>query len=86
MVFAYLLCQTDLDDVDSEQTSRSEQEKRLACLRKWKTRRGDGATFRVVIEAVLYTGNVGGAEALCKIIAGRKMGKNCNLDKLCLEV
>ena len=75
LVFAYLLSETDLDDVDSEQTGRSEQEKRLACLRKWKTRRGNGATFRAVIDAVLSTGNVGSAEALCQIIAGRKNGK-----------
>ena len=74
LVFANLLSETDLDDIDSEQTGRSEQEKRLACLRKWKSRRGNGATFRAVIEAVLSTGNVGSAEALCMIIAGRKTG------------
>ena len=74
LVFAYLLSQTDLDDVDSEQTGRSEQEKRLASLRKWKSKCGNGATFRAVIKAVLSTGNVGSAEALCQIVAGRKMG------------
>ena len=77
LVFANLLSQTDLDDVDSEQTGRSEQdsEKRLACLKKWKSRRGNGATFRAVIGAALSSGNVRSAEALCQIIASRKMGK-----------
>ena len=75
VVFASLLSETDLNDIDSEQTGRSEQEKRLACLRKWKSRRGNGATFRAIIEAVLSTGNVDSAEALCQIIAGRKNGK-----------
>ena len=75
LVFANLLSQTDLDDVDSEQTGRSEQEKRLACLKKWKSRRGNKANFRAVIGAALSSGNVRSAEALCQIIASRKMGK-----------
>ena len=74
VVFANLLSQRDLDDVDSEQTGCSEQEKRIASLRKWKTRCGNEATFRAVIEAVLSTGNVDSAEALCQIIAGRMTG------------
>ena len=72
LVFAGLLCQTDMDDVDSEQAGRLEREKRLGCLRKWRSRCGDGATFRAIIAAVLSTGNVQNAQALCRIIATSK--------------
>ena len=68
LVFADLLSPTDIDDVDSEQVGRSEQEKRLASLRKWRSRCGDKATFRAVIAAVLSSGNVDNAEGLCRII------------------
>ena len=70
LVFADLLCQTDLDDVDRD--SHSQPEKRLGCLRKWRSRCGDGATFRAIIAAVLSTGNVENAQALCRIIATSK--------------
>ena len=73
LVFADLLCQTDMDDVDSEQAGRSEKEKRLGCLRKWKSRCGEGATFRAIIAAVLSTGNVENAQALCRIIPTSKI-------------
>ena len=69
-VFSDLLCQTDMDDVDSE--GRSEREKRLGCLRKWRSRFGDGATFRAIIATVLSTGNVENAQALCRIITTSK--------------
>ena len=67
LVFAYLLCKTDLDDVDRD--SHSQPEKRFSCLRKWRSRSGDGATFRAIIAAVLSTGNVENAQALCRIIS-----------------
>ena len=35
LVFAYLLREMDLEDIGSEQTGRSEKEKRIASLRKW---------------------------------------------------
>ena len=70
LVFADLLCQTDMDDVDRD--SHSQPEKRLGCLRKWRSRCGDGATFRAIIAAVLSTGNLENAQALCRIIATSK--------------
>ena len=66
LVFSYLLGQIDLDDVESENSGRSEQEKRLACLRKWKVRCGARATCGVIINALLRNGDVENAEALCR--------------------
>ena len=66
LVFADQLAPVDLDDVDLE--CHSEQEKRLGCLRKWKARRGAGATVGVVIESVLKSGSVDNAESMCRCL------------------
>ena len=66
LVFADLLAPINLDDVDLE--CHSEQEKRLGCLRKWKAKRGAGATVGVVIESVLKSGSVDNAESMCRCL------------------
>ena len=64
LVFHDLLAPTDISDVDTE--NRSEQEKRVACLRKWKSRNGAEATYRVIVQSVVNCGHVDKAEAICK--------------------
>ena len=66
LVFSNLLTPVDLDDVDSEYSSRPEEEKRLGCLRKWKARVGAQATFKAIVQAVLMSGSIVNAEAICQ--------------------
>ena len=66
LVFSYLLSPIDLDDVESENSGRSEQEKRLDCLRKWKARYGTQATYGGVVQSVLKSGSVNNAESMCR--------------------
>ena len=66
LVFSNLLTPVDLDDVESEHSSRPEEEKRLGCLRKWTARVGAKATFTVIVEAVLVSGSLANAEAICQ--------------------
>ena len=64
-VFASLLTQVDLDDIDSENYGRSEQIKRIAALRKWKEKCGRGATYEILVRALLNIGKVDQAETMC---------------------
>jgi hypothetical protein len=64
-VFASLLTQVDLDDIDSENNGRSEQTKRIAALRKWKAKYGHGATYEILVRALLNIGKVDQAETMC---------------------
>ena len=64
-VFASLLMPVELDDIDSENNGRSEQEKRIAALRKWKARNGHGATYEILVMALLNIGKVDQAETIC---------------------
>ena len=66
LILSCHLDQIDLDDVESENRGRSEQEKRLACLRKWKVRCGARATCGVIVNALLKNGNLEGAEGMCR--------------------
>ena len=66
LIFSYHLAQIDLDDVETENSGRSEQEKRLACLRKWKVRCGARATCGVIVNALLKNRDVEGAEGMCR--------------------
>ena len=56
----------DLDDIDEENQSRSEQEKRVAALRKWKAREGHKATYGVLLGVLLDSSKVDQAELLCE--------------------
>ena len=69
LVFSSLLNEVDLDDVDQENQSRSEQEKRAAALRKWKARKGREATYGILLTAILDGGKVDQAELLCRLLA-----------------
>ena len=69
LTFSSLFSRIDLDDIDQENRSRSEQEKRVAALRKWKARKGREATYGVLLGAILDSGNVDQAELLCEQIA-----------------
>ena len=66
LVFSSLLSEMDLDDVDEENQSRSEQEKRVAALRKWKARKGREATYAVLLGVLLDSGKMDQAELLCE--------------------
>ena len=47
LVFSELLPSIDISDIDAENFGQLEQEKRVACLRKWKSRVDVKATYRV---------------------------------------
>ena len=74
LVFSHLLSPVDLDDVESENVGRSAEEKRLGCLRKWKARHGSEATFKVIVQAVLLSGYVDNAEAICRQLLPQQTG------------
>ena len=67
LVFSSLLSDVDIDDVDRE--NQSEPEKRVAALRKWKVRNGHGATYYILVEAVLNSSRLDQAELICKHLA-----------------
>ena len=71
LVFVGLLSETDLEDVDSEMQGRREQEKRLACLRKWKRGHGRRATCRELVQALLTAGDIKNAEVACGVFKER---------------
>ena len=66
LVFTELLPSLDLNDIDAENRGLSEKEKRVACLRKWKSRYGAEATYRVIVQSVLKCGKVNSAEGICQ--------------------
>ena len=67
LVFSSLLSDVDLDDVHRENVS--EEEKRVAALRKWKARNAHKATCGILVKAVLVHGKVDQAELLCQLLA-----------------
>ena len=69
VIFGSLLSELDLGDIDRNSTA-TEEEKRIAALRKWKARNGCGATYKVLVDALLNSGERSRAESLCKILAG----------------
>ena len=71
VIFGSLLSDLDLSDVDKE--SSTEEEKRIAALRKWKARNGCEATYKVLVDALLNRGERYQAENLCKILAHHLM-------------
>ena len=72
LVFSSLLSGVELDDVDKE--NQSEQEKRVAALRKWKARRGSEATYDILLEAILISGRMDQAELLCQFLSLQQQG------------
>ena len=74
VIFGSLLSDLDLGDVHRE--NATEGEKRIAALRKWKDRNGRGATYKILIKALLDSGEKYQAESLCKILADHLKDKN----------
>ena len=67
VIFGSLLSELDLNDVNKE--NLTEEEKRIAALRKWKARNGSEATYNILVDALLNKGERYQAESLCKILA-----------------
>jgi hypothetical protein len=67
VIFGSLLSELDLGDVDRDNTTQ--EEKRIAALRKWKARNGGGATYKILVNALLNRGEKCDAESLCTILA-----------------
>ena len=74
VIFGSLLSELDLSDVDRENTT--EEERRIAALRKWKARNGCEATYEILVGVLLKKGERDQAESLCKILAGHLSDKN----------
>ena len=74
VIFGSLLSDLDLGDVERENTT--EEEKRIAALRKWKARNGCCATYKILVDILLNKGERYQAESLCKILAGHLSDKN----------
>ena len=71
VIFGSLLSEIDLGDVDRENTT--EEEKRIAALRKWKARNGSEATYKILVDTLLNRGERSDAENICKILADHSM-------------
>ena len=74
VIFGSLLTEIDLDDVRRE--NDTEEERRLAALRKWKARNGDAATYEVLVNALLSKGEKHKAESLRTVLADQLSNKN----------
>ena len=86
LVFSHLLPPVDIADAESENVGRSEEEKRLGCLKKWKARQGSEARFKHIVEAVLLSGYVGNAEAICRQLLLRQRGITSREVTSCAEL
>ena len=67
LIFCGLLTDVELSDVEAE--NRLEQEKRVACLRRWKAKNGARATYRVLVQAAVDNERVSKAEEMCRRLA-----------------
>ena len=74
VIFGSLLSEIDLDDVRRE--NDTEEERRLAALRKWKARNGNAATYEILVNALLSKGEKHKAESLCTILADQLSNRN----------
>ena len=67
-----LLSELDINDIDRNKPT--EEEKRIAALRKWRDMNGSEATYKVLVDALLSSGERYQAENLCrKILADHSM-------------
>ena len=64
------LSEVDVDDIYSE--NNSGEERRIAALRKWKTRNGQEATYKLLVDALIRVQRVNTAEKLCQLLADDK--------------
>ena len=67
LIFGSLLSQLDLIDINEDYSTQ--EKKRSAALHKWRDRNGSGATYKVLVDALLKLGERRQAENLCKILA-----------------
>ena len=74
MIFESLLSEIDLGDINRDKPT--EEEKRIAALRKWKARKGYEATYEILVCVLLSKGERYQAESLCKILAGHLSDNN----------
>ena len=66
VIFGSLLSELDLGDIDRNKPT--EEEKRMAALRKWRDMNGSEATYKVLVDALLSKGERYQAENLCRKI------------------
>ena len=66
VIFGSLLSELDLGDIDRNKPT--EEEKRMAALRKWRDKNGSEATYKVLVDALLNRGERYQAENLCQKI------------------
>ena len=64
------LSDVDVGDIDSE--NNSGEERRIAALRKWKTRNGQEATYKLLLDALISVQRVDKANGLCRLLADDK--------------
>ena len=62
---------TDIADIDCK---RTESEKRVETLQKWKRKYGFRANFRVLVKTLLETGNAEHAEKVCRSLKQQDEG------------
>jgi hypothetical protein len=74
LTFWNLLNENDRGDVEKENSTASEPLKKVAALQKWKSRSGRGATYEVLVNALLSNGERYQAESLCKFLKEKSGG------------
>ena len=70
------LSRIDIKDTESE--NRTESERRLEVLQKWKTKYGFKATLKSLVMVLLTVGNAHDAEEVCRLLqlqAGTELSK-----------
>ena len=83
VIFGSLLSELDLGDIDRNKPT--EEEKRIAALRKWRDMNGSEANYKILVDALLNRGERYQAENLCqKILADHSM--NIKNGKLPLNI
>ena len=60
------LSETDIQDIDFDK--RTEPEKRLKALQKWKMKRGYLATFKNLVQVLLKVDHADDAEQVCRLL------------------
>ena len=65
------LSATDIEDIDCK---RTEPEKRVETLRKWKRKFGFRAKIRMLLEKLLEAGNADHAETVCRLLKQQDEG------------
>ena len=64
--FDFLLTPMDIDDIIEE--NRTENDRRVAALRRWRIRCGSEATYSALVSVILKNRDVERAEKLCQYV------------------